>query len=109
MIKYLFDIYPNNFEFSVSTTTRNPRQGEVNGKDYHFVDRDTFIDMIHNDEFYETTDVHGNLYGTTKKAVHDIINSGKIFITDVHVTAAIKLKENGLDFNCLCILPSSQE
>lgn len=55
--------------FSVSHTTRPPRQGEVDGKDYHFVDRATFEAMVRSKEFVEWAEVHGNLYGTARSEI----------------------------------------
>lgn len=55
--------------FSVSHTTRRPRHGEVSGKDYHFVDRDTFEAMVAEDAFVEWAEVHGNLYGTARSEI----------------------------------------
>lgn len=55
--------------FSVSHTTRSPRVGEQDGKDYHFISRDTFLDMIKADAFVEWAEVHGNLYGTARSEI----------------------------------------
>ena len=66
LIKHITEKYPDRFGFSVSTTTRGPRPGEVNGVDYNFVSMDEFKAMIERDEFIEHCDVHSNKYGTTK-------------------------------------------
>src|SRR4051812_32763622 len=55
--------------FSISHTTRSPRATEVNGREYHFVSREQFEDMIHADAFAEHAEVHGNLYGTSLREI----------------------------------------
>ena len=64
--------YPNKFGFSVSYTTRPPREGEVNGVDYNFVTMDKFKEMIANNEFIEHCQVHDKMYGTAKAAIRKI-------------------------------------
>ncbi len=60
------------FSFSVSHTTRKPREGEVNGFQYNFVSMERFQEMIKNDEFIEYCEVHSNMYGTTKSQISSI-------------------------------------
>ena len=64
--------YPEKFGFSVSYTTRPPRKGEVDGKDYNFVTMEKFDTMIANDEFIEHCNVHGKKYGTSKAYIKKI-------------------------------------
>ncbi|MGB1361015.1 MAG: guanylate kinase [Alphaproteobacteria bacterium] len=73
----------DNLSLSVSATTREPRDGEVDGKDYHFLTKDKFKQMIDNDEFVEHAEVFDNYYGTPKQAVIDAIDDGKDVIFDV--------------------------
>jgi guanylate kinase len=80
-------------EFSVSTTTRPRREGEIDGQSYNFVDMGMFRKMIEGDEFIEWANVHGNYYGTTKKEIDRIQGAGKILIFDVDVQGARLLKE----------------
>lgn len=72
----LFDLmtsqYPDKFGFSVSYTTRAPREGEVHGKNYYFVTKEEFKKMIEEDGFIEWCEVHTNFYGTAKKQIVDI-------------------------------------
>lgn len=75
-------------EFSVSHTTRKPREGERNGKDYHFVDRKEFLAIKENGHFLECADVHGNLYGTSSLVVQEQIESGLDVILDIDVQGA---------------------
>ena len=64
--------YPDKFGFSVSYTTRNPRQGEEHGKHYFFVSRQVFEEMIVQNEFIEYMEVHTNMYGTSKQQIKAI-------------------------------------
>ncbi len=79
--------------FSVSCTTRAKREGEVEGKDYHFVDRATFEEMVEKDEFIEWERVHGRLYGTPKKPLADSLAKGVDVLLDIDVKGAIRVKE----------------
>lgn len=80
--------------FSVSHTTRAPRTGEVDGRDYHFVNTADFIRMRDNNEFLEFAEVHGNLYGTSLQAVIEQLASGIDVILDIDVQGARQIKDN---------------
>ncbi len=73
------------YYFSISTTTRPPREGERNGVDYFFVDKETFEEDIRNGEFLEYAQVHGNYYGTSLKPVREALEEGKLVIFDIDV------------------------
>jgi len=73
------------FYFSISTTTRPPREGEENGVDYFFVDRETFEADIKAGEFLEYAQVHENYYGTSLKPVRVALEAGKLVIFDIDV------------------------
>ncbi|NPA27571.1 MAG: guanylate kinase [Epsilonproteobacteria bacterium] len=73
------------FYFSVSTTTRAPREGEVEGKDYFFVSKEEFEKGIKNNEFLEYAIVHGNYYGTSLKPIQEALKEGKLVIFDIDV------------------------
>ena len=73
------------FYFSISTTTRLPRDGEINGKDYYFVDRESFERDIEAGEFLEYAEVHGNYYGTSLKPVKEALKENKLVIFDIDV------------------------
>lgn len=77
LIKKLFAEYPGAFSFSVSHTTRKPRDGEENGVAYHFVTRDDFLDLVGRGGFIEWTEYNGNCYGTSVKAVEDCLQDPK--------------------------------
>ena len=75
----------NNYYFSISTTTRAPRVGEVNGVDYFFVTKEEFEKDIENDSFLEYAKVHDNYYGTSIKPINKALEEGKLVIFDIDV------------------------
>ena len=101
----------NNFEISISHTTRQPRPGEVPNKDYFFVNDIEFKRLINNQEFLEYAKVFKNFYGTTKSNIFDQLNKGKNVIFDIdwqgtNQIISQKLKNRLLTF---FILPPSRE
>ena len=72
LINKLMEKFPNKFAFSVSCTTRQPREGEIDGVHYNFVTVEKFNEMVANDEFIEHFTVHNNSYGTTKAQLRSI-------------------------------------
>jgi guanylate kinase len=95
--------------YSISYTTRAPRSGEVNGREYFFVNRDTFEAMASRDEFLEWACVHGNLYGTAKKQVVQETSAGADIVLEVDVQGAASIRELMLDAVSIFILPPSYE
>lgn len=75
--------------FCVSCTTRKKRKGEREGVDYHFMDRDRFLEKVKRGEFIEWAEVHGELYGTDKKAFTECVQSGQVCIFDLDVQGAL--------------------
>jgi len=73
------------FYFSVSTTTRDPREGEVEGVNYYFVSKEEFEEGIKAGDFLEYAKVHGNYYGTSLKPVKEALKEGKLVIFDIDV------------------------
>jgi guanylate kinase len=73
------------YYFSISTTTRAPRSGEVDGIDYFFVSREAFEEDIKAGNFLEYAEVHGNYYGTSLKPVREALDEGKLVIFDIDV------------------------
>jgi guanylate kinase len=96
------------FEFSISTTTREKRNGEEEGRDYHYVKTAEFEKMIERDEFLEWAMVHGNYYGTLKKEIDRISGTGNIPIFDVDVQGGLSLKEKLEDAVYIFIMPPSR-
>lgn len=104
----LKDGKPGRFGFSVSHTTRPPRAGEINGKDYYFIDRATFRKMITDGEFAEYARVHGNYYGTSIEEIRrrkTENSSGIIF--DIDYQGARQIKEKFPETLAIFILPPS--
>lgn len=86
-----------NIPLSISATTRNPRDGEIDGKDYFFLSKEEFKNKIANDEFYEYAEVHGNYYGTLKKTVEENLDKGLNVILEIDVQGALIVKEKKKD------------
>jgi guanylate kinase len=95
-------------EISISHTTRMKRKGEKDGKDYHFVDRETFTRMRDQDAFLEWAVVFDNYYGTTRKPVEEALAAGRDVLFDVDWQGARKLRESAKDdVVAVFILPPS--
>lgn len=97
-------IYP-----SVSTTTRNPREGEIEGSNYHFVSREAFEEMLRKDEFLEYANVYGNLYGTSKINVMNKINQGFDVLLEIEMQGARQVKRKYPNGVYIFILPPSMK
>lgn len=80
--------------FSVSATTRKPRNGELNGKDYLFMDKEFFEEMISNHKLLEYEEVHGEYYGTPSDPVYKALEEEKIMIFDLDVKGALNIKKH---------------
>ena len=99
----------DDFAFSVSMTTRAPRQGEVDGKDYFFVTKEEFEKAIEEDGFVEYAQYVGNYYGTPKAYVFEQLKKGKNVILDIEVQGAMQIKEKFPDALMLFVIPPSIE
>lgn len=87
--------FPDKVERLVTTTSRDPRPGEVDGTDYHFLPEDTFKESIKKGEFIEWACVHGRFYGSSKKHVLEILNSGKDILLNIDVQGADSYRNLG--------------
>jgi guanylate kinase len=97
-------------EFAVSHTTRKPRSEEEDGRDYHFVTEATFREMAGNGEFAEWAQVHGNLYGTSRKNLDELLDRGVDVLHDIDVQGAGQLRSTfGGDAVYVFILPPSSD
>ena len=96
-----------NVVVSVSHTTRKMRDGEVDGKDYHYVDEPHFQEMIANDEFLEHASVFGNRYGTSKQQIQDQLLSGKDVILEIDWQGARQIRQLMSGCKSIYILPPS--
>ncbi len=101
----------DNFEVSISHTTRQPRPSEVPDKDYYFINEEEFKRLISNSEFLEYAKVFNNLYGTTRTPVINKLNKGKDVLFDIDWQGADQIKNNKLDYKLITffILPPSKE
>jgi len=109
LVKMLSKI--DNYEISISHTTRQPRPNEENDKDYYFVNEDEFKRLINNQEFLEYAKVFNNFYGTTRTPVIDRLNKGKNVLFDIDWQGADQIKNKKLDYKLITffILPPSKE
>jgi guanylate kinase len=96
-------------DFSVSYTTRPPRRNERNEREYFFVPRDQFQEMIRNDEFLEYADVFGNLYGTGRKFLRDAELAGHDLLLDIDVQGAEQIKRKLPEAVRIFILPPDRQ
>ena len=94
---------------TVTATTRPPREGEVQGRDYLFLSREEFIRRIEAGEFVEWADVHGCLYGTLRSELERHLDSGKLVFLQLDVQGMRSLKKAGLDVQTIFLMPPSIE
>ena len=101
----------DNFEISISHTTRKPRLNETPNKDYYFINEQEFNRLINNEELLEYAKVFNNLYGTTRTQVINFLNSGKNVLFDIDWQGADQIKNKKLDYKLITffILPPSKE
>ena len=97
----------DNCVFSLSITTRTPRQGEQHGLDYLFVDGDRFDQMIESGDLAEWAYVHGGRYGTPKKALNDAADLGQHVVLDIDVQGALQIRDAIPDAKLIFVLPPS--
>ncbi|XP_047367891.1 guanylate kinase isoform X3 [Vespa velutina] len=107
LLERLFKEFPNKFGFSISHTTRTPRSGEENGKHYYFTNKEEMQRQIDNGEFLETASYSGNLYGTSKLAVENVQEAGKICILDIEIEGVKQIKNSTLNPLYVFIKPPS--
>jgi len=106
IIRHVLDVVPN-LSYSVSFTTRAPRSNETNGREYFFVGRQVFDEMVAAGDFLEWACVHGNFYGTSKRQVVEETAAGIDIVLEVDVQGAASVRELPLDSVSVFILPPS--
>lgn len=106
LVKMLIEEFPN-IQFSISYTTRKPREGEIDGIDYVFISKEEFKKLIKEDMFAEWANVHGNYYGTPRKEIEEKLNKGFDVVFDVDVQGAKSLKQSLRQGVFVFILPPS--
>ena len=101
----------DNFEISISHTTRKPRPNEIPDKDYYFVTEDNFKRLIKNEEFLEYAKVFDNFYGSTRTPIIDKLNKGKNVLFDIDWQGADQIRNKNLDYKLITffILPPSRK
>lgn len=106
--KALFRIM-SDLEYSISCTTRLPRNGEREGSDYRFIGREHFQRLAGEGKFLEWAEVHGNLYGTLKEDVENALSRGKDMVLEIDVQGALRVKEVMPEAVLIFIMPPTQK
>ncbi|XP_076582797.1 guanylate kinase 1b isoform X2 [Chaetodon auriga] len=109
LLKRLMKEHEGVFGFSVSHTTRNPRPGEEDGKDYHFTTKEAMQEGIDKGDFIENAEFSGNMYGTSKAAIEDVQAQNLICILDVDIQGVKRIKETDLNPIYISIQPPSMD
>lgn len=110
IMKSLMEKYSDRYALSISATTRFPREGETDGKEYFFVSREEFEDMIEHDQLVEYARYVDNYYGTPKKFVDEKLSLGYNVILEIEIQGALKIKKKFPDTMLLFVsAPSAEE
>ena len=105
----LFEEFAGRIAYSVSATTRGPREGEVDGKDYFFISRQEFERRVKNNEFLEHAEFAGNCYGTPRAYVEKLLDSGMNVVLEIDVQGALRVMKSMPECVSVFILPPSFE
>lgn len=105
----LFEEFADRIAYSVSATTRGPREGEVDGKDYFFISRQEFERRVKNNEFLEHAEFAGNIYGTPRAYVEKLLDSGMNVVLEIDVQGALQVMKSMPECVSVFILPPSFE
>ncbi len=108
LVNELLKLVPG-LDFSISYTTRPPRGSEQNGKQYHFVSREEFEQMIHGDEFLEHANVFGNYYGTSRRFLREAEEKGHDLLLDIDVQGAEQMKRRLPEAVSIFVLPPDRK
>ncbi|WP_306479827.1 guanylate kinase [Mediterraneibacter sp.] len=109
LMKELLSRYPDTYALSVSATTRRPRDGEQDGREYFFITEDEFEKMIAKEELIEYARYVKNYYGTPKEYVRKQLDAGKDVILEIEIQGALKVKEAFPDTLLLFVTPPNAE
>lgn len=107
IVKALQRLLPN-LHLSISATTRQPREGEVNGVDYYFLEREIFNEMIEEGKLLEWAQVYGNFYGTPQHFVQEKLERGNDVILEIDIQGALQVKERLPEAVLIFIAPPSK-
>ena len=108
LVKALLEL-DSHLTLSVSHTTRSPRGQEQQGREYHFIDEPTFRSMVERGDFFEWAQVHGNLYGTSKREIETSVAQGQDVVLEIDWQGALQIKKLFPDAILIFILPPSWE
>ena len=108
LMRALLERY-DNYALSISATTRAPREGEVDGREYFFKTREEFEQMIEHDELVEYAQYVGNYYGTPKEYVFSNLKAGKDVLLEIEIQGALKVRRQFPDALLLFVTPPSAE
>ena len=109
LMKELLKKYPDTYALSISATTRAPREGEEDGREYFFISREEFEKMIAKDELIEYARYVENYYGTPRRYVEEKMKQGKDVILEIEIQGALKVKKAFPDTLLLFVTPPSAE
>ena len=104
LMRELLTRYPDTYALSISATTRNPREGEADGREYFFVSRDEFEKMIAKDELIEYAKYVENYYGTPRGYVEEMLEEGKDVILEIEIQGALNIRKL-FRMPCSCLSP----
>ena len=105
LMKALMKKYPENYALSISATTRQPREGETDGKEYFFISKEEFEKMIANNELIEYAKYVENYYGTPRAYVEKMLDEGKDAILEIEIQGALNIKKKFPDALLVFIVP----
>ena len=108
LVRMLLENDPG-IRLSISTTTRQPRPGEVDGREYFFVDVPSFLERVNQSEFLEWAEVHGNYYGTSKRWIEAEMQAGRDVLLEIDWQGAQQVRKSFQDAIGIFILPPSME
>jgi len=108
LCKMLLERFPD-IRFSVSHTTRKPRSGETDGKDYYFITKDEFVKGTESGRWAEWAEVHGNFYGTSAEFLDKSLNAGNDILLDIDVQGTLQILRQYPESITIFILPPSIE
>ena len=109
IVKRLLEKYPDDYVLSISATTRKPREGEVDGREYFFKSKEEFKKMIENDQFLEWANYVDNFYGTPKEWVLDQMQHNKTVILEIEIQGGFQIKEMMPEAVLVFVLPPDME
>ncbi|RJX25687.1 MAG: guanylate kinase [Acholeplasma sp.] len=105
----LFQMPNHDLVYSVSMTTRKPRLGEVDGVDYYFVDKETFLKRIKENKFLEWAEFVGNYYGTPRDKVEEQLDQGKEVVLEIEVEGALQVRKQMKDAVFIFLVPPGKQ